>query len=542
MDRLFGKIIVVASILLVYSCGQIGFITGGEVDEQAPKPILEEVNPPMASVNVRPQEISIPFDEFIQLNSPLKNISVVPADVTLEASVKGKSLILKPIKGEWAENTTYAIYLNRAVKDVNEGNDSLMTYVFATGPYIDSLETAVRVVDAYTNKPVKDITVGLYDQALVDDTSNIAPRYMVMTDGSGVAQFRYLQKGPFFAYAFRDKNQNTFLNESESRGQLMTTIYADTLSEILPEIRLMTPKPKDFRVESNEFIAPATWCLGFSKPLPNDATIRFGSTEPAGIVWNDRRDSLTVFYSMNSRSGKVELIVDQTDGQDTITKKYFFKNPEKFNYSTNLNNGKLHITDTLSFRINEAITTLPTEKMAIYGKLKGDSIFQSLPVDINYNRPDELRIMHDRKYDSIHVTIPAESVGGANFVNPQEIHLRYQVQSEYKVGTLIVTLDSIPSFGILEITTDKGITVKTITLKAGVNKYVVKYLQPQNYLFNITIDSDENGVWSVGDIFTQQEAEKVIWFDSKTQVRANWDVEVKLSLKDIEPPIIGIED
>ncbi len=150
--------------------------------------------------------------------------------------------------------------------------------------------------------------------------------------------------------------------------------------------------------------------------------------------------------------------------------------------------------------------------------------------------------MHDRKYDSIHVTIPAESVGGANFVNPQEIHLRYQVQSEYKVGTLIVTLDSIPSFGILEITTDKGITVKTITLKAGVNQYVVKYLQPQNYLFKITIDSDENGVWSVGDIFTQQEAEKVIWFDSKTQVRANWDVEVKLSLKDIEPPIIGIED
>lgn len=542
MDRLFGKIIVFLIVLLAYSCGQVGFITGGEDDEYAPKPILEEIQPPMASVNVDPQEIIIPFDEFIQLNSPLKNISVVPADVTLEASVKGKSLILKPIKGEWAENTTYAIYLNRAVKDVNEGNDSLMTYVFATGAYIDSLETAVRVVDAYTNKPVKDITVGLYDQALEDDTSDIPPRYVVMTDGSGVAQFRYLQKGPFFAYAFRDKNQNTLLNESESRGQLMTTIYADTLSEILPEIRLMAPKAKDFHVESNEFIAPATWCLGFSQSLLTDAAIRFVSPEPVGLVWNHRKDSLTVFYSMNNRSGKVELIVDQTDGQDTISKKYFFKNLEKFNYSTNLNNGKLHITDTLSLRINEAITILPSEKMAIHGKLKGDSIFQPLPVDLTLQRPDELRLTHDKKYDSIHVSIPAESIGGANFINPQDIHLRYQVQSENKVGTLIITLDSLPSFGILEITTETGITVKTITLKAGVNKYVVKYLQPQNYLFKITIDSDENGVWSVGDIFTQQEAEKVIWFDSKTQVRANWDVEVKLSLKDIEPPIIGIED
>ena len=98
MDRLFGKILVFLVVLLAYSCGQVGFITGGEDDEYAPKPILEEIKPPMASVNVDPKEISIPFDEFIQLNSPLKNISVVPADVTLEASVKGKSLILKPIK------------------------------------------------------------------------------------------------------------------------------------------------------------------------------------------------------------------------------------------------------------------------------------------------------------------------------------------------------------------------------------------------------------------------------------------------------------
>jgi hypothetical protein len=314
----------------------------------------------------------------------------------------------------------------------------------------------------------------------------------------------------------------------------MTTIYADTASEIIPEIRLMAPKAIDFRVESNEFIAPATWCLGFSKSLPNEANIHFTSPQPAGFVWNDRKDSLTVFYSLNNRSGKVELIINQTGHQDTISKKYFFKNPEKFNYSTNLNKGILNITDTLSVRINEAISVLQKDSLTIAGKLKGDSVFQVLPLETHYNRPDEIQFLHDRKYDSIEVIIPKESIGGANFLNPEEIKLRYQVQPENKVGTLIITLDSIPTFGILEITDEKGVVLKKITLDQKVKQYTVKHLQPQSYLFKITVDTDKNGFWSVGDIFTHQEAEKVIWFDSKTQVRANWDVEVKLTLKEKE--------
>jgi uncharacterized protein (DUF2141 family) len=531
MDRQFGKILVFLVVLLAYSCGQVGFITGGEDDEYAPKPILEDVRPPMASINVKPKEIIIPFDEFIQLNSPAKNISVVPADVTLEATVKGKTLSLKPIKGDWVDNTTYAIYLNRAVKDLNEGNDSLMIYVFATGNYIDSLTTAVRVVDAYTNKPKKSITVGLYEQELIDDTSRVSPRYVVMTDDTGLAQFSYLQKGPFYAYAFNDKNQNTRLNEGEARGKLTTIIYADTSTEVIPEIRLMAPRAAKFGVKTNSFIAPATWCLGFSKTVPEDTRIIFTNPQPEHLLWNDKKDSLTVFYAMKSRSGKVELVIENINSRDTISKKYFFKDPEKFNYTTNLEKGSLLIGDTLKIQLIEAINFIDSSQIDVMGKPLGDSVYVSITPIFSKNRADELTLYHSRVFDSIRVTLPAKTIGGANFSNPEEILLKYTVQPKSKVGTLIIKLDSIPEFGLLEVHTDKGILVKKIKLEQGVLEYNVIDLQPKTYSFRLLIDTDGDGYWSLGDIFTNQEAERVIWFDSKTQIRANWDVEVKLTLK-----------
>lgn len=531
MDRHFGKILILFVVLLAYSCGQVGFITGGEDDINAPKPILEDIQPPIASINTSPKEIIIPFDEFIQLNSPAKNISVVPADVTLEATVKGKTLTLKPIKGDWVENTTYAIYLNRAIKDLNEGNDSLMTYVFATGSYIDSLETTIRVVDAYTNKPKKSITVGLYEEEIPDDTSKISPRYVVMTDDKGIAQFNYLQKGPFYAYAFNDKDQNTRLNEGEERGKLTSIVYADTSTEVIPEIRLMAPKANKFEVTTNNFIAPSTWCLGFSKALPEDTKISFTSPEPAGVLWNNRMDSLTVFYAMNSRSGKVEMIIEHQEKSDTITKKYFFKEAGKFNYETNLDKGVLLIGDTLKIQLNEAITSFDSSKIELQGKPAEDSIYTSIPLLFSENRPDEITIIHTRNFDSIRLTIPPKAIGGANFLNPEEIILNYQVQPSNKVGTLIINLDSIPEFGILEVNSDKGELIKKIRLESGVYEYKVNNLQPMRYAFRLIIDEDRDEFWSLGDIFKNQEAERVIWFDSKTQIRANWDVEVKLSLK-----------
>lgn len=527
----FDVILLISWIaLLLIGCGQVGFITGGDVDVAAPRPIMDQVSPPMASKNTFPKQIVIPYDEFIALNNPGQNIRVVPDDVRLEAKIKKKSLVLTPIKGEWQENTTYAVYLKRAVKDITEGNDSLMAYVFSTGATIDSLVTAVTIIDSYTNKPLKDITVGLYKQPLVDDTSKVLPRYVAVTNQEGLAEFSYLQEGPFYAYAFYDENKNNYLDAKEKRGAIPFEIYADTIVNSVPELRLMPPPPSaEFKIRKNEVLPPATWAISFSTPLKEEQFNPFNPI-PVGKIWNERRDSLTLFYGKSGRSGRFSAIVEHEGEYDTIFKKFFFKKPLAFNYSTNLLRGVLAITDTLALRLDEAIEDVNPRFITMYAKKEGDSLLTELPVNYVIPRPDEVQFIHERNYDSVFVTLQPGAVNGYNFPQVDSIKINYPLQKSANIGNIKVLFDKLPEYGILDLLNSKK-EVERSFIFDGVSSAEFKNMQPGDYTFRYIIDTNRDGMWTTGDIFTGTPAETVIWFSDPSTVRANWDIEVKLQLE-----------
>src|SRR5690554_57911 len=215
MARIHYIILGIFSLIL-FSCGQVGSITGGEKDTTAPRVIVDRVVPPMESTNISPQKITIPFDEFIEFNKPAENIRVTPADVKLDYKINKKSVVLTVKSGDWAQNTTYTVYLNRAVKDITEANDSIIAYVFSTGDFLDSLKTAVQVEDAYSGKPITGVTVGLFTHQLINDTSKVEPRYYASTNDQGVAFFQYIKDTTFFIYAFKDDNLNNRLEDRKS--------------------------------------------------------------------------------------------------------------------------------------------------------------------------------------------------------------------------------------------------------------------------------------------------------------------------------------
>jgi uncharacterized protein (DUF2141 family) len=523
-------------LLILFGCGQVGFITGGDVDVTAPRPIEDKISPPMASKNTFPKKISIPFDEFIALNSPGQNIRVVPDDVRLEAKIKKKSLVLTPVKGKWEENTTYAIYLKRAVKDITEGNDSLMAYVFSTGPTIDSLVAAVRVVDAYKNEPLKEITVGLYQQRLLDDTSKVLPRYVAQTNQEGIAEFSYLQEGPFYVYAFYDENKNNFLDTREKRGMLPFEIYADTVVTTVPELRLMPPPPpREFKVKNSEVLPPATWAISFSKPIKKEQFNPIG-TLPVGEIWNKRMDSVTLFYGKVGRSGRFNAVVEHDNSYDTIFKKYFFKKPIAYNYGTNLLRGVLTITDTLTLHLDEAIEEVNPRFLTIQGKKEGDSLRTDLPVTYFMPRPDEVQFYHERSFDSVFVKLEPGAVNGYNFIQEDSIIINYPLQKAANVGNVRVEFDTIPEYGILEMLNSKKEVIRSAIFD-GIISVEFEYMQPGDYTFRYIIDTNRDGRWTTGNIFTETPAETVIWYKEPTTVRANWDIDVKLQLEKEEEEV-----
>ena len=196
MVRKYLVITLVGFILS--SCAQVGVISGGEVDVSAPQPMVEKIFPKNETVHFNGNSVVIPFNEYFKLVNPLKNIQIIPPHASLTASVQRKTLQLK-WKDTLEPNTTYAIYLNNAIKDLTEGNDTIIQYVFSTGAFLDSLSYSVGVVDAGTGEPINECIVGLYQPKTNKLMSFTTPK-------NGMATFNYLRPGQYQVIAFVDDN------------------------------------------------------------------------------------------------------------------------------------------------------------------------------------------------------------------------------------------------------------------------------------------------------------------------------------------------
>lgn len=534
----YRYIIFLLGVVLLSACGQVGEVTGGEEDRTAPQVKIDKVIPSMSSINIAPQKITIPFEEFIELNKPAENIRVTPADVQLNYEIKKKSLVLTVKEGEWQKNTTYTIYLNRAVKDITESNDSIMSYVFSTGSFIDSLQTVVKVVDAYTGNVVDGVTVGLYTKPLIDDTSKISPRYITSTNKDGIATFKHIKSADFYAYAFDDENRNNRLDATEKRAYLNTavTLYdTDTVEIIGPVIRLMPPEETELKVSNNEFASAGIWGLRFNRPLNEDedfVPLDFDEEKLKDyLVWNEDKDSVTVFYALTESSGTLSGLLKTAEKTDTINRKYFYRQKPNLAVNSNLVNRKLLYNDSLKFIVSEPIQSIDTSLIEFSAILKGDSIaipqaFEYVPLS---NR--EFALYFEKgKQEKLLLNIPPAAITGINLTMKDSLKYDFSLQLERETGTMIIEFDSIPPYGVLFITS-KRTKEEIAVVFDGIEKltHTLSYVQPDQYEFKFLIDEDKNGKWSTGSIFTIKEAETMIVFPDVTTIRANWSVKTTLA-------------
>ena len=218
---------------LLSSCAQIGTITGGEKDMVPPR--IEKSIPADGSVNVNTSQIQIEFDEFVVLQKPKENLVLLPSNVSYETKLINKTLILD-LQDELAANTTYSLYLNGAIKDLTEGNDTLIQLVFSTGPFLDSNIVDFQVKDAYTNEIQSGITVGLFDSL-----EQLQPIYFSKTDDEGRARIRAIADGEYFYAAFSDENQNRARDVDEFQFADKYSIQVD--SSFKDTLKLATSKP-----------------------------------------------------------------------------------------------------------------------------------------------------------------------------------------------------------------------------------------------------------------------------------------------------------
>jgi len=311
MRMAFGKTLILLLSLFLYSCAQVGTISGGEKDSYAPKPIADLTYPPNESTSFQGNSIEITFDEFIQLNNPAQTMVMVPNHAKLKASIHKKTLKIN-WEEQLQENTTYVIYLNGTVKDVSENNDSLMYYAFTTGTAIDSLTYNVVVADAWSNQYKSDVTVGLYNP---NDT--IKPYYFAKTNQFGLATFAYLKPGEYKLKAFIDGNQDLEIQASEAVAFRERIIRLDSSFVDTIPLRISFPRSKK-KVRIFKYTAPGSFIVGANYSIKDAELLLNGDKIDSNSIVYFAKDSLQFFTDVKDLT-ETQLIVHSADFSDTVS-------------------------------------------------------------------------------------------------------------------------------------------------------------------------------------------------------------------------------
>lgn len=212
--KVLGLLLIVATIV---RCAQPGNPGGGPKDTTPPEVLAS--SPPNVSPNFTGDKFILYFDEFIELDNITQKVMVSPPmDKLPDFKQKGKSLHVK-FNEELKENTTYSVYFGDAIVDLSEKNPLLnYTYIFSTGPKVDSMSLRGEVINAFDLVPVENVFVMLYknnNDTLPLDSLPLAvkPYYLSKTDVNGKFQLNGLANQQYLMFALADLNGNYFFDQ-----------------------------------------------------------------------------------------------------------------------------------------------------------------------------------------------------------------------------------------------------------------------------------------------------------------------------------------
>ena len=219
--------LLVAFLLLILGavgCAKQSSPEGGPYDMTPPRVV--RCTPEMGSTNVTSHRVRITFDEYIQLErGEDKIIYSPPQRIPPKALVNQKQLVIT-YQDSLIANTTYTINFNRAIKDYNEGNYiEQYVYAFSTGDYLDTMQVAGLVLDAYTLQPVPRILAGIYATPLPADTLDRPMTRMTYTDDQGHFTLQNVRDGAYYAIALVDMDRSYSYNAPNESFAITTDSF-----------------------------------------------------------------------------------------------------------------------------------------------------------------------------------------------------------------------------------------------------------------------------------------------------------------------------
>jgi uncharacterized protein (DUF2141 family) len=565
LKRIFVAIGSVVFLLLLFPrCAKVVSPTGGPKDTLPP--VLINSIPKINSTNFNGDKIVLEFDEYIKpkelqqkllVSPPLKNRPI--------PQLKGKKLVLE-LLDTLKPNATYTFYFSDAIRDNNEDNPiNNFVFAFSTGNEIDTLVLKGTITDAFTNKPVENALVMLYDKALDTLPYTTLPLHIAKTDKDGKFTAVNLKPTSYKVVAITDKNSDYLYNQ----GKEFIAFYDSLLAASA----------------QNDSATAAIKMRMFTEELPNQILSGYDRPERYMLTLHFSRVPINGFklHPIDSTSLTDWYIVEPDNNGDTLT--LWISNSElakRDTLMTILNYYKtdslyrlLPQRDTLRFLYYEAEKQESTDDTLKKGfslttSIPGDKVvIPNIPVEFTLPKPalsvDSSKILIFNQTDSI---VEPDVKLEADSINPRiyRFYKKWEVGKTYhmlvlpmaftdianqtndtlevkvngadpeKFGTLALTLSGVKNKAVVELLNEKG--TKVIATKIATENSFVKFdfIKPGKYQIRIIDDENGNGKWDTGNYMKHIQPERVFYYtDEKTKgiisIRANWDSELQYELK-----------
>jgi hypothetical protein len=515
----------------VFSCANVQKPQGGPRDRTPPK--LLKATPPNMTRNFTAKQVVLTFDEYFTLKNQSQEITMSPVqEKTPEYKVKTKSIVIN-FRDSLKKNTTYVINFGKAIADVNEGNVlQNFTYVFSTGPHIDSLSISGSVTNTLTNEKEKEVTVMLIP---VNQDSIIfgkkKPSIYASTDTSGNFSLNNLHESDYRIYALKESSPNKIYdNDNELIAFLKKPIHLRRDTSGI-HLNLFKQVPVKFRLPDRRFDpADGRMFFTFNRPL-EDPSIKI--TYPPALddqkitEFNKTRDTAFVYMrNMDFDSIRVAFL-EKGKGLDTIYlrkgRKETFKRTINFTYNINANNlikpgSDLVFNSTIPIAsFDPSLITLTEDSVSVanYDLQKDTGSYKKFTIKYPWKQGSHyLLIFDENAFTDIYGDKNKKSQKGFYMDKPEN----------YGNLTLKVTVPDTSISYLVELLNSQKQILRSDQINRTKSIIYKNYITGK-YKIRVVYDDNHNGKWDSGNVKQKRQPENIWLMTGEITLRPNWDAE-----------------
>ncbi|HEY4198032.1 MAG TPA: Ig-like domain-containing protein [Mucilaginibacter sp.] len=522
------------TFLVLVGCASQQKPQGGPRDRTPPK--LLKATPPNMTRNFRGKQIRLDFDEYFDLKNPFQEINLSPATEKLPEYKKVKKSIVVNFKDSLQKNTTYVINFGKAIADVNEGNIlQNFTYVFSTGPHIDSLSVSGNVQNLMTQDKEKDVTVMLFP--IKQDTlfGKKKPTIYATTDSSGNFSLNNLHEGDYHIYALKEAAPNKIYDNDNELIAFQTApihLRKDTANI---HLNLYKQEPEKFKLVERRFDPDGKMFFTFNKGIdhPSVKILYPAALDGQKMVEFSKKSDTAFIYMKNMDFDSVRVAFLQNNKPlDTITlrkgRKESFERVISLQYNITSDN-KLKPATPLVITSNTPIQSIDnniltfTEDSTVvsnYTLTKDTATLKKLTLTYNF-KPDS-------RYQLVFNEGTLTSIYGdknKKFIKPFQV----DKTSNYGELTLKVTIPDTSKGYVIELLNEQKNVVRRDAITKNTSVAYKNY-PIGKYRVRVVYDDNKNGKWDPGSYKKRIQPENIWLYSKDITIRSNWEAEEPIDI------------